>query len=122
MRPALTTARARQFLTLLLGVSLGLAIFVSPIELHNNPESIFFATKTSATVEHSSHNQHQHHEKAKAIQCLRCVLYGFQAPETIAPFIAVLVVLGFIKVAKPIAPDSFITLSKTARAPPTAFL
>jgi hypothetical protein len=112
------TPRRKQFFTLLLGVMLGLAIFVSPYQLHHSPGSIFF-TKFPANTEPSSHDQH--HEDTKDIRCLRCVLYGFQVPETIAPFVVILVVLGFLTVVKPAEPFSFITLDKSARAPPVHF-
>jgi hypothetical protein len=108
------TLQRRQIFTLLLGVVLGLAIFVSPYQLHHSPGSIFFK-KFPANAEHSSHEQHQ---DTKDIRCLRCVLYGFQVPETIAPFVVILVVLGFLTVAKPAEPFSFIPLGKSARAPP----
>ncbi len=111
------TLQSKQFLSLLLGLSLGLAIFISPYQLHNNPASVFF-TKAAASTEHSTHNQHQHQQQSQAMRCLRCVLYGFQLPETVAPFVVILVVLGFVKLAKPTQPFSFITLSKSARAPP----
>lgn len=111
------TLQSKQIFTVLLGVVLGLAIFVSPYQLHHSPGSIFFK-KTPANTEHSSHEQH--HEDTKDIRCLRCVLYGFQVPEAIVPFVVILVVLGFLTVAKPAEPFSFITLSKSARAPPVS--
>jgi hypothetical protein len=118
--------QAAQLFSLPLAVLLGLALFLSPYRLHNDPTSIFFVASTSATtisanttsVEHSSHSQH--HEESKTLQCLRCVLYGFQLPETATPFLVILVVLGFLKLAKPAEPFSFITLSNSARAPPVS--
>jgi hypothetical protein len=114
LRP--THSQSKQFLTLLLGLCLGLAIFISPYQLHANPGSIFFAEKSATSTDHSAHAQHQ--QDSKELRCLRCVLYGFQAPETIASFVVILIVLGFITLAKHTQPFSFITLSKLARAPP----
>jgi hypothetical protein len=101
----------KQLLTLMLGGLLGLAIFISPYQLHNNPGSIFTKLNTSS---------HQHHlpQPEQMIECLRCVLYGFQIPETIVRIATILVVLGFITFAQPTQPSSFITPSKSARAPP----
>jgi hypothetical protein len=113
MRPR-PTLQSKQLFTLLLGVALGLAIFVSPYQLHHSPGSIFF--KQPPAQKHSSHGQH--HEDTKDIRCLRCVLYGFQVPEAIVPFVVILVVLGFLTVTKPSEPFSFVTPSKSARAPP----
>ncbi len=110
-----------QLFSLLLAALLGLALFLSPYRLHNDPTSIFFVASTSATATSAEHTSHtQHHEDSKTLQCLRCVLYGFQLPETATPFIVILVVLGFLKLAKPAEPFSFITLSKSARAPPVS--
>lgn len=106
-------------LSLLMGGLLGLALFLSPVALHNNPQSIFFVAKTSANLEHT-HQHHQDHDKTQAVQCLRCVLYGFELPVAIAPFIIIIVTLGFLILAKPAQPFSFISISKTARAPPVA--
>jgi hypothetical protein len=111
--------RAKQGITLLLGVVLGLAIFISPYQLHQNPGSIFFKVGSDTPSNHTSH-EHQNHEEGKELRCLRCVLQSFEAPETIAPFVVVLVVLGFLKLAKPTEPFSFVTLSKSARAPPAS--
>jgi hypothetical protein len=110
--------QAAKIFALLLAAMLGLALFLSPYRLHSSPTSIFFVSQTAAS-EHAGHSEHEH-QQTQELQCLRCVLYGFQLPETATPFVIILVVLGFIKVAKPIAPDSFITLSKTARAPPVS--
>jgi hypothetical protein len=113
MRLQLSQYSKRAF-TLLLGVALGLAIFISPYTLHHSPGSIFF-TEISSSAESPSH---EHHQETKEIRCLRCVLYGFQLPETIAPLLVIFIVLGFLKLAKPPEPFSFIPLSKSARAPP----
>jgi hypothetical protein len=107
---------AKQLFSLLLGALLGLAIFISPYQLHNNPASIFANSKATS-------QEHQHHnskEIPKDLKCLRCVLQGFQAPEVIAPFIVVIVVLGFLSFGKANEPFSFITLVNAARAPPLA--
>jgi hypothetical protein len=108
---------------------LGLALFLSPYQLHNNPASIFFVRVSSAqsvastqsTPQTNQHSQHQHHKETQGIHCLRCVLYGFQVPESIVPFIVILVILGFLKLAKLAEPFSFIFLGKNARAPPVSF-
>jgi hypothetical protein len=110
---------SRQVFTLWLGVLLGLAIFISPYQLHHNPGSIFFKISSKVTSNHSSH-EHQHHEQSRELHCLRCVLQSFEAPEIIAPLIVIFVLLGFIKLAKPTEPFSFVTLGKSARAPPQA--
>jgi hypothetical protein len=111
--------RSRQVFTLLLGVLLGLAIFVSPYQLHQNPGSIFFKVGSGAASNHTSH-EHQHHEEGKELRCLRCVLQSFETPETVTPLLIIFVVLGFVKLIKPTEPFSFITLSKSARAPPAS--
>jgi hypothetical protein len=119
-----STVQAQLF-SLLLASLLGLALFISPYQLHNNPASIFFVKITSdvasSAPEAKQHSQHQHHKETQVIHCLRCVLYGFQVPETLAPFIVILVVLGFLKLVKLAEPFSFISLSKNARAPPVGF-
>jgi hypothetical protein len=125
MRAAHTNLHLKQLLSLLLGVSLGLAIFISPYQLHHNPASIFFNTQTSVPTqlvptEHATHSQHEQHQDSQAIRCLRCVLYGFQVPETLEPFSVFLIVLGFLTFIKPTQPFSFITFSKKARAPPVS--
>jgi hypothetical protein len=110
--------QAAKIFALLLAALLGLALFLSPYRLHSSPASIFFIVQTAAS-DHAGHGEHEH-QQTQELQCLRCVLYGFQLPETATPFVIILVVLGFIKVAKPIAPASFITPSKSARAPPAS--
>lgn len=114
-------SKQAQLFSLLLSSLLGLALFISPYQLHDNSASIFFVKPSgiSSTTQHASHTQHEHQE-SRDIRCLRCVLYGFQLPETIAPFVIILVVLGFINLAKPVEPVSFVTPSQSARAPPTA--
>ncbi len=112
--------RTRQAFTLLLAALLGLAIFISPYQLHHSQASIFFVTTVTNKAAEPSHHTHQQNDQQEpqSLRCLRCVLYGFQLPETLAPFIVILVVLGFLKLAKPIQPVSFIMPSKSARAPP----
>jgi hypothetical protein len=110
--------RHKQVFTLLLSALLGLAIFISPYQLHQSPGSIFFKT-FPASAEPLAQHQHHDHDKTQELRCLRCVLYGFQVPETATPFIVILVVLGFLRLPKPSEPFSFIPLSKSARAPPT---
>lgn len=121
----LSSTKQAQLFSLLLASLLGIALFISPYQLHNNSGSVFFIKITSDVARSSpdvnEHSQHQHHEKNQDIRCLRCVLYGFQLPETTAPFVVILVVLGFLKLARPAEPFSFITLSKKARAPPVSF-
>jgi hypothetical protein len=113
--------KAAQAVSLLLAFLLGLALFLSPYRLHDSPASIFFVNQSAASEtaisEHTAHSQHDH-EQTQEPQCLRCVLYGFQLPETTAPFVVILVVLGFLRVAKPAEPFSFVTRSACARAPP----
>jgi hypothetical protein len=116
MRP-LSFQRSKQVFTLLLGVMLGLAIFISPYQLHHNSASIFF--KTPAETQTAAHTSHEHqHQNSEELRCLRCVLQGFELPETIEPFIIIFITLGFLIPAKPSQPFSFIVLTKTARAPP----
>jgi hypothetical protein len=119
MTRPLSFQRSKQVFTLLLGVMLGLAIFISPYQLRHNSASIFFKTATETrTATHPSHeHQHQHSEE---LHCLRCVLQGFELPETIAPFMVIFITLGFLIPAKPNQPFSFIVLTKTARAPPVS--
>ena len=108
--------QTKPLFSLLLAVLLGLAIFVSPYQLHNNPASIFAYSKTTS----QEHKHHDSKETPQDLKCLRCVLQGFQVPERIAPLIVVIVVLGFLSFNKPSEPFSFITLINTARAPPLA--
>ncbi len=96
---------------------LGLALFLSPIQLHNNPASIFFTVQTSVQ-NHTSHHQHTPVQETQVIRCLRCILYGFLLPEVIAPLIVTVVTLEVLTIKKPIEPFSFVSLTISARAPP----
>jgi hypothetical protein len=107
----------KQAFSVLLGFCLALALLLSPYQLHSSPGSIFFIPERTEHTKHPS-TQHEHQDSSKELRCLRCVLYGFQLPESVVPFTVVLVVLGFLKLAKISAPFSFITLSQNARAPP----
>ena len=100
---------------------LGLALFLSPIQLHNNPASVFFDIQTSVHQNHTSHHQQVPNQETQVIRCLRCVLYGFLLPEVIAPLIITLVILGILKLLKLIAPYTFVSLTISARAPPVRF-
>jgi hypothetical protein len=115
MRLEPTLLHTKQLFSLLLGAVLSLAIFISPYQLHNNPASIFTNTKTTS--------EHQHHSSQipKDFKCLRCVLQSFQLPETIAPLLGVVIVLGFVNISKTVEPFSFILPTKAARAPPVVF-
>jgi hypothetical protein len=105
------------FGAVLLGTLLGLALFISPYRLHQSSGSVFL-TRLPTSTEHSSHEGHHH--DTKELRCLRCVLYGFQLPETIEPLIFILVVLGFLKLVKLTEPLSFVPFGKSARAPPVS--
>jgi hypothetical protein len=102
----------KQLFTLLLGGLLGLAIFISPYQLHNHPGSIFTKLNTS------SHHHHHTPQSEQLIKCLRCVLYGFQIAEDHTPIIFTLLVLGFLSLGKPQQLVSLILLKESARAPP----
>jgi hypothetical protein len=102
----------KQLFTLLLGSLLGLAIFISPYQLHNHPGSIFSKLNTS------SHHHHHTPHSEQLIKCLRCVLYGFQIAEDPSPIIFILLVLGLLSLSKPQRPFRFVPIKKSARAPP----
>jgi hypothetical protein len=113
MKTSLSYMQTKQVLALLLGLALSIAIFITPYQLHYSLEGSAEAASGSEQSEHA-----HHHRQNDDIHCLRCILYGFQLPEILEPLLVVFVVLGFLKVAKPAEPFSFITLSKSARAPP----
>ncbi|MGL4609612.1 MAG: hypothetical protein ACRCYY_07985 [Trueperaceae bacterium] len=112
---------SQQSFAWLLSVALGLAIFISPYQLHHSSASVFFVNQGSnQSAQHDAHSHHGHtdEEQSPGISCLRCILQGFELPETALPLITFLVVLSFLKLLEPIQPFSFIPLSKSARAPP----
>jgi hypothetical protein len=116
MRTTPHTPSTKQCAALLAAV-LGLALFLSPVQLHLNSANF----PAPAAQDHASHAQHgEAPSEDGTLNCLRCVLYGFQLPETAAPLIVIFVVLGFLKVARPAEPFSFIAPSKSARAPPVS--
>jgi hypothetical protein len=97
---------------------LGLALFLSPIQLHNNPASAFYNIQSPVHHNHTSHHESSTDSDSAKLQCLRCVLYGFFIPEVIAPSIVTLIILGVLTLAEREEPFSFFTSTNTARAPP----
>jgi hypothetical protein len=114
-----TQLNTKQFVALVLGLLLGVALFLSPIRLHH-------ATRLLPSLAHEQHDiteeasqptQHSHHHQEN-VRCLRCVLQTFETPETAQPLVVLLAVLGFLVVIKPLAPQRVVSLTKKARAPP----
>lgn len=94
---------------------LALALFLSPIQLHTNPASIFFALENPHAHHHT---HHQESDNAAPVKCLRCILYGFESPQEINALVVSLLVLGVLTFTRPQRPSIYLGRKQKARDSP----